>query len=86
MHPFLEQYLPMDKARNAEDQGMKDAKQRGFTEGNKWTSKYLFHIPLQIVRRKKSKEEEQDELEEAEDSDHLDDPIGKGDARLPPLP
>ena len=86
MHPFLDQYLPTDKARNEADQGMKDAKRRGFIEGDKWTSKYLFHIPLEVVRRKKSREEELDELEDEEDSIHHDDPIGNGTARLPFIP
>ena len=82
-HPFLEQYLPTDKARNADDQGMIDAKREGFKEGDKWTSKFLFHIPLQLVKRKKTREEELDELQEDDDSDRLDDPIGKGATRLP---
>ena len=86
MHPFLDQYLPTDKARNEADQGMKDAKRRGFIEGDKWTSKYLFHIPLEVVRRKKSREEELDELEDEDDSIHHDDPIGNGTARLPFIP
>jgi len=82
-YPFLEQYLPTDKARNADDQGMLKAKRESFKEGDKWTSKFLFHIPLQRVHRKKTKEEELDDLQEEADSDQLDDPIGRGAIRLP---
>ena len=67
MHPFLAQYLPTEKQRNAEDQGMKDAKAKGFKEGNAWTSKYLFHIPLKRVygkRKKKDKKDGEDNGEE----------------------
>ena len=77
MHPFLDQYLPTDKSSNAEDRGMVDAKKASHVEGNKWMSKYLFRIPSDPIKRKKSKEEELDDLTEEEDSDHLDDPIGK---------
>ena len=84
MHPFLDQYLPTDRSRNADDRGMHNAKKLATAEGTKWTSKYLFHVPSEIVRRKKSKEEELDELaEEEEDSDYLDDPIGKNIVKLP---
>ena len=77
MHPFLDQYLPTDKSSNAEDGGMVEAKKASHVEGNKWMTKYLYRIPSDPIKRKKSKEEELDDLTEEEDSDHLDDPIGK---------
>ena len=86
MHPFLAQYLPTGKARNAEDQGMIDAKKDGFKKGEEWSSKYLFHIPLQVAKRKKSRAEELDDLMAEENEEQQDDPIGKGAARLPYLP
>ena len=72
MHPFLAQYLPTEKLRNADDQGMKDAKAQGFKRGNEWTSKYLFHIPLvQGFRRKKKKKEGEEDGEELNISERI---------------
>ena len=86
MHPFLDQYLPTDRARNAEDRGMLDAKTKASKQGMEWTSQYLFHIPLEKKRRKKTEDEELNELADEEDSEHLDDPIGKGRTKLPHKP
>ena len=77
MHPFLAQYLPTEKSRNEDDQDMRKAKDEGFKEGNKWTSKYLYHIPLirGFSRQKKKKdgkedgEEETSNLENQEEND-----------------
>ena len=46
---------------------------------------FISHSP-EVVRRKKSRQEELDELEDVEDSIHHDDPIGNGTARLPFIP
>ena len=54
MHPFLAQYLPTDKPRNRDNQSMKNLKEEGFKEGDKWASKYLFHIPLEQAMRRSS--------------------------------
>ena len=65
MHPFLSQYLPTGVARNKENQDMLKEKEEGFRLGEKWTSKYLFHTPLERVYRKiAEKEEIEEEMEE----------------------
>ena len=70
MHPFLAQYLPTDLAGNKEDLCMKAEREEGFKTGEKWTSKYLFHIPIRRVHRKQkpkdSNEGIPEELEEEE--------------------
>ena len=84
MHPFLAQYLPTEKSRNSDNQSMKDSKAEGFRKGEKWMSKYLFHIPLlQGFRRSTDKKikqrNEEDRLniseqvtgEEEETAEHL---------------
>ena len=43
---------------------MKKAKEEGFKEGNKWTSKYLYHIPLVMGFRRKKKKDSDDEKED----------------------
>merc|ERR1712242_4651 len=78
MHPFLDQYLPTNKGRNADDQGMIDAKKQGFVEGDKWISQYLFHIPLEKKQRKKTRQEDLEDLQESDNSVRHADPIGRG--------
>ena len=82
MHPFLDQYLPTNKGRNADDQGMIDAKKQGFVEGDKWISQYLFHIPLEKKQRKKTRQEDLEALQESDNSVRHDDPIGQGAVEL----
>ena len=87
MHPFPEQYLPTDKARNAEDQDMISAKRRGSEKGEEWASKYLFHIPLERAKRKKSRAEQLSDLaEEEEEGSQRADPIGRDVIKLLPNP
>ena len=53
MHPFLAQYLPTDLSGNREDLDMRAEKDDGFTRGERWTSKYLFHIPLRKATQRR---------------------------------
>ena len=68
MHPFLAQYLPTEKPGNGDNQSMKDLKAEGFKKGEKWMSKYLFHIPLERAMRRstdkkiKRKQDEENHL------------------------
>ena len=51
MHPFLAQYLPTDMAGNKDNEDMRAEKEAGFKEGQKWMSKYLFHIPTKQAQK-----------------------------------
>ena len=67
MHPFLAQYLPTEKPRNRDNKGMKDLKEEAFKKGDKWTSKYLFHIPLvRAFRRSTDKKIQRKDEEEGD--------------------
>ena len=46
MKPFAAQYLPTNTSSEESNQGLRDRKKKGDEDGKKWTSKYLFHIPL----------------------------------------
>ena len=46
---------------------MKADKEEGFTRGEQWTSKYLYHIPLRRASRRKKPAVEETEGSEGED-------------------
>ena len=46
MLPFAAQYLPTNTASEESNQSLRAQKEAANKEGSKWTSKYLFHIPM----------------------------------------
>ena len=55
MLPFRAQYLPTNTINEDSNESLRAEKDAGDKEGKKWTSKYLFHIPLKKGRRTKQK-------------------------------
>ena len=56
MKPFRAQYLPTNTSNEDSNKELRAQKKHGDEEGQKWTSKYLFRLPLKMgVRRKKKK-------------------------------
>ena len=53
MLPFRDQYLPTNTINEDSNKSLRDRKAKADDKGKEWTSKYLFHIPLQQVLRRK---------------------------------
>ena len=53
MKPFTAQYLPTHTSNEDSNKGLRAQKKHGDEEGQKWTSKYLFRLPLKMGRRRK---------------------------------
>ena len=57
MRTFRNQYLPTETGDEDSNRSNRDRKKQGDIDGKAWTSKYLFHIPLKRVWRKKKDSE-----------------------------
>ena len=68
MLPFQDQYLPTDTVNEDSNKSLRDRKAKADAKGKEWTSKYLFHIPLKQVLRRKLDTNEDSSEEAAEES------------------
>ena len=59
MLPFQDQYNPTNTGNEESDAVLRADKEAADAEGKTWTSKYLFHIPLQVGTRPKVLDESQ---------------------------
>ena len=82
MKPHRYQYLPTNTTNEDSNKGLRELKQKGDEMGEKWTSKYLFRIPLKRVYGKRSKKStDPNNINGVEqDGDGVEDIIGNLDA------
>ena len=84
MLPLRSQYLPTNTSNEDSNQSLREEKEAGNKEGEKWISHYLFHIPLEKGRRKSKKGDvniEEINGVENEGGDVEDIMMGNGNAR-----
>ena len=59
MLPFQAQYLPTNTSNEESNESLRAEKEAADEQGTKWTSRYLFHIPLKVGHKPRQLDDSQ---------------------------